>query len=179
MSFYKTCVESRHKYNGVSMVSKENDLDLFTKGYPYHLTKLNTIEELIILKVFIVMWVYWLSDGNQLGYKGHCLNIEQNLDIQSCICNILPRLPTELPYLVIRKRGVDVNNYKDFKVNIWNVCIWLLFLKTNHPEYRSIEVNNDQIQSYAVDLNCVGDICIGNMLCTVEDVDDVEVEVND
>ena len=70
---------------------------------------------LIILKVFVVMWVYRLSGRNQLGYKGHCLNIKQDLDMQSRICNILPRLPTELPYLVIRKHGVDVNNFKDFK----------------------------------------------------------------
>ena len=131
------------------------------------------------MKVFVVMRVYRLSGGNQLGYKGHCLNIEQDLDMQSHICNILLRLPTELPYLVIRKRGVDLNNYKDFKVNIWNVRTWLLFLKANHPEYRSVEVSNDRIQSYAVDLNRVGDVCIGNMLSTIKDVDDVEFEIND
>ena len=92
------------------------------------------------------MRVYRLSGRNQLGYKGHYLNIEQDLDMQSRICNILPRLPTELSYLVIRKRGVEVNNYKDFKVNIWNVHAWLLFLKANHPEYRSVEVSNNRIQ---------------------------------
>ena len=72
------------------------------------------------------MRVYRLSGGNQLGYKGHCLNIEQDLDMQSRISNILPRLPTELPYLVIRKSGVDVSHFKDFKVNINHVRTPLL-----------------------------------------------------
>ena len=51
----ESCVKSRTKYLGVSMLSKENDLDPFKKGYPHHLPKLNTIEELIISKVFVVM----------------------------------------------------------------------------------------------------------------------------
>ena len=37
VSFCKTCAESRRKYNGVSILSKENNLDLFAKGYPHHL----------------------------------------------------------------------------------------------------------------------------------------------
>ena len=43
---YESCKNSKTKYYGVSMISKENDLDPFKKGYLHYLPKLNTIEEL-------------------------------------------------------------------------------------------------------------------------------------
>ena len=42
----ESCKKSKTKYYRVSMLSKENNLDPFKKGYPHQLTKLNTIEEL-------------------------------------------------------------------------------------------------------------------------------------
>ena len=64
IAFCKSCLDSKSKQNGVCLLSKENGLDPFSKGYPYDLPKLNTIEELIISKMFVIMCVYRLDGGN-------------------------------------------------------------------------------------------------------------------
>ena len=90
-------------------------MDLFVNSYPYDLPILSDIEEIIISKVFVVMRVYRLKWSNSVGYKGNVFNIEQDLNDQvKHVCNVLPRLPAEVPYFVIRKDSSNVSGFKDF-----------------------------------------------------------------
>ena len=58
-------------------LAKENDIDPYQDGFPYHLPKLSRIEEMLIACVYPVMKTYCLKGGTT-GYKGDVLNIEQD-----------------------------------------------------------------------------------------------------
>ena len=79
---YDQCVREKRKYNNISRFLKHNDLDPFVNSYPYDLPKLSDIEEIIISKVFVVMKVHRLNGSNSVGFKGHLLNIKQDLNIR-------------------------------------------------------------------------------------------------
>ena len=44
----------------------------------YDLLKLNDIEEMFIIRAYVVMLVYYLSKGN-IRYKGNVLNMKQDI----------------------------------------------------------------------------------------------------
>ena len=70
---------------------------------PPQLEGLTQIEEMLIAKVCPIMSVY-RKHGGQRGYKGHLLNLPQ--DIQSFL-NSLPSRASDLPVLVVRRHGVE------------------------------------------------------------------------
>ena len=49
-------------------------------SFPYHLPLLSDVEELIISRWYIFIRVYILKGNSQIGYKGHCSNLEQDID---------------------------------------------------------------------------------------------------
>ena len=68
---------------------------------PLELQELTEVEEMLIARAFPIMCVY-RKHGGQRGYKGHVLNLPQ--DVQGFL-NTLPANVSELPVLIIRKQG--------------------------------------------------------------------------
>ena len=113
-------------------------MDPYPRGVP-NFPVLTTIEQLLISKVFVVMQVYRLKGTGAIAYKGHCLNIEMDLKEPSSWCTTLPWLPKELPVLLIKLRHHNqLDEIKDFKININNIHVWLVHLKQNHPAYHDV-----------------------------------------
>ena len=77
-------------------------MDPFPNGYPEGLPELTAVEEMLIAKVFVVMQMYRISGNGAVGYKGHCLNMQNNIAETVAQCRVLPWLPNELPIYVVR-----------------------------------------------------------------------------
>ncbi len=89
--------------------SAENDMDPGT--VPEQLRGLTQVEEMLISRVCPIMRVY-RKHGGQRGYKGHVLNLPQ--DIQSFL-NRLPSRVADLPVLIVRRHGAE-DTHRDFTV---------------------------------------------------------------
>ena len=76
-------------------------------------------------------------------FIGHVLKLPQ--DIESFLQK-LPARVAELPVLVVRRHGAD-DSHKDFTVRRHRVLEAILWLKTNNPFYKDVEVDQDAIQS--------------------------------
>ena len=68
---------------------------------PAELQGLSEVEELLIARALPIMSIY-RKHGGQRGYKGHALNLPQ--DIQGFLNSLLANV-SDLPMLVIRKQG--------------------------------------------------------------------------
>ena len=85
------------------------------------------------------MSIYRLPHG-QYGYSGHVINLPQ--DVASFASN-LPRLPSELDVIVVRKEGRN-QSHRDFRVRRAAVHRGLQWLVTNNIYYRANRVHIDQ-----------------------------------
>ena len=94
-----TCTRCKRDKNPCRLYSAENDMD--PGSVPAELQGLSEVEELLIAPAFPNMSVY-RKHGGQRGYKGHVLNLPQ--DIQGFLIS-LPANVSDLPILVIRKQG--------------------------------------------------------------------------
>ena len=72
---------------------------------------LTQVEEMVISGVLPIMSIYHLPQG-QYGYRDHVINIPQ--DVISFV-NLLPRLPSNLDVLIVRK-GIPDKQHHDFRV---------------------------------------------------------------
>ncbi|CAB4027447.1 Hypothetical predicted protein, partial [Paramuricea clavata] len=70
---------------------------------------------------------------------------EQLRDIQSFL-NRLPSRMANLPVLIVRKHGAE-DTHQDFTVRRHKVLEAVLWLKTNNPFFKNIEIDRDVIQS--------------------------------
>ena len=61
------------------------------------------MEEMLISLVIPIMSVYRLPHG-QYGYKGHVINLPQDI---TAFATSLPRIPKELDVLIVREKGSD------------------------------------------------------------------------
>jgi hypothetical protein len=109
---------------------------------PEQLRGLTHVEEMLISRVCPIMRVY-RKHGGQRGYKGHVLNLPQN--IQSFL-NRLPSRVADLPVLIARRHGAE-DTHRDFTVRRHKVLEAVLWLKTNNPFFKDIEIDRDVIQS--------------------------------
>jgi hypothetical protein len=109
---------------------------------PEQLRGLAQVEEMLISRVCPIMRVY-RKHGGQMGYKGHVLNLPQ--DIQSFL-NRLPSRVADLPVLIVRRHGAE-DIHRDFTVRRHKVLEAVLWLKTNNPFFKDIEIDIDVIQS--------------------------------
>ena len=91
---------------------------------------------MLISAVMPLMSVYRLPYG-QLGYKGHIINLPQNV---SAFASTLPRLPTELDIITVRKQGAK-NTHHDFRVRKLVVLHALQWLLNNNKYYRNINLD--------------------------------------
>ncbi len=90
-----------------------------------HIWKLTPIEEMLLSPVISIMFVFLLPTGGHVCH-GYVANFKQ--DVARFIREI-PFTAAQLPYLVIRRRGVD-DTCAEFKVQ----C---RFLIQNHPGFAS------------------------------------------
>ena len=103
------CARCKRDRQIPKLLSRENDMD--PDVVPECLEDLTQIEQMLIARASPIMTVY-RRKGGQRGYRNHVLNFPQ--DIQGFL-NLLPPNVHDLPFLVIRKVGID-NSYKDFRV---------------------------------------------------------------
>ena len=94
-----TCSRCKRDRKPCRLYSAENDMD--PGSVPAELQGLSEVEELLIARAFPMMSIY-RKHGGQRGYKGHVLNLPQ--DIQGFL-NSLPANMSDLPILVMRKQG--------------------------------------------------------------------------
>ena len=101
---------------------------------------------MLISAVMPSMSIYRLPYG-QYGYKGHVINLPQ--DITTFVSH-LPRLPSQLDILLVRKEGSD-NTHCDFRVRKLVVLRALKWLKQHNKFYRNIEINQDALDQLPED----------------------------
>ena len=73
----------------------------------------NTSRRDACLAVIPIMSIYQLPQG-QYGYSGHVINLPQDV---ASFSNSLPRLPSELDVIIVRKEGTD-QSHRHFHVRI-------------------------------------------------------------
>ena len=89
---------------------------------------------MLISAVTPFMSIYHLPQG-QYGYKGHVINMPQDLFV---FATSKPRLPSELDVMIVRKK-VSNNMHRDFRVRRMVVQRALQWLKRNNKYYRTID----------------------------------------
>ena len=134
------CYRCKRDKKSPKKFSAENDMD--PGIVPEQLRGLTQVEEMLISRVCPIMRVY-RKHGGQRGYKGHVLNLPQ--DIQSFL-NRLPSRVADLPVLIVRRHGAE-DTHRDFTVRRHKVLEAVLWLKTNNPFFKDIEIDRDVIQS--------------------------------
>ena len=77
--------------------------------------------------------------GGQLGYRGHILNLPQ--DIQGFLDSNI----AHLPYLTIRRHGTD-NTHRDCTVRREKVLRAIMWLQANNPFYADIAIDYESLQ---------------------------------
>lgn len=101
------------------------DVESFQREY-YNIMEnypLNNVEEALIAKNAVIMQAFRLKGGST-GFKGNVVSFPQRVDD---ICLNLPRLPTEIKYVVVRryhhssKDDESLENYDQFKVRRENI----------------------------------------------------------
>ena len=66
---------------------------------------------MLVSAVMPIMSIYHLPQ-DQYGYSGHVINLPQDV---ASFSNSLPRLPSELDVIIVRKEGTD-QSHRDFHV---------------------------------------------------------------
>ena len=105
---------------------------------------------MLISRVLPIMSLYRLPHG-QYAYSGHVINLPQDI---ACFANSLPRLPSELDIIVIRKGAA--NSHRDFHVRRAVVLRALQWLLTNNKYYRGVRLNPDALALLPEDGNLTG-----------------------
>ena len=134
------CYRCKRDKKSLKKFSAGNDMD--PGIVPEQLKGLTQVEEMLISRVCPIMRIY-RKHGGQRGYKGHVLNLPQ--DVQSFL-NRLPSQVADLPVLVVRRHGAD-ETHRDFTVRRHRVLDAILWLKTNNPFFKDIEIDRAVINS--------------------------------
>ena len=93
---------------------------------------------MLISAVMPIMSVYRLPQG-QYGYSGHVINLPQDV---ASFAQSLPRLPSELDVIVVRKEGANQTHH-DFRVRRGVVHQALQWLMLHNKYYRAQGVTID------------------------------------
>ena len=104
-----------------------------------HLQGLTQVEEMLISAVMPIMSIYRLPLG-QYGYSGHVINLPQDV---ASFATSLPRLPSELDIVVVRKEGAN-QSHRDFRVRRSVVHRALEWLVTHNIYYRANQIHISQ-----------------------------------
>ena len=112
---------------------------------------LTQVEEMLISAVLPIMSLYRLPHG-QYGYSGHVINLPQDV---ASFASSLPRLPSELDIIVVRKEGAT-QSHRDFRVRRSVVLRALQWLLVNNTYYRNIYIDPDALALLPEDGNLAG-----------------------
>ena len=104
-----------------------------------HLQVLTQVEEMLISAIMPIMSIYRLPHG-QYGYSGHVINLPQDV---ASFATSLPRLPSELDVIVVRKEGANQSHH-DFHVRRSVVHRALEWLVTHNIYYRANQIHISQ-----------------------------------
>ena len=110
---------------------------------------------MLISAVLPIMSLYRLPHG-QYGYSGNVINLPQDV---ACFVHSLPRLPSDVDVIVVRKEGA-AQSHRDFRVRRSVVLGALQWLIENNKYYRSVTIDSDALALLPED----GDI---SRLCAV------------
>ena len=121
------------------MYSAENDMH--PGNVPLCLQELSQVEEMLIARACPIMCIY-RKHGGQRGYKGHVVNLPQN--IQGFL-DTLPANVSDLPVLIVRRHGSS-DTYADFRVRRERVLTAIQWLKMNNPCYSDITINYQNLR---------------------------------
>ena len=102
----------------------------------FQLQDLTQVEEMLISAVLPIMSIYRLPHG-QYGYSGHVINLPQDV---ASFATSLPRLPSELDVVVVRKEG-GVQSHCDFRVRRSVVLRALQWLVANNIYYHNVHID--------------------------------------
>ena len=133
------CIRCKRDKEATKLFSRDNDMDPGT--VPHQLQNLTEIEEMLIARACTIMCIY-RKHGGQHGYKGHVLNLPQ--DIQGFLRRLPPNVE-ELPFLMIRRYGAD-NTHKDCRVRRQKVMQAITWLKENNPYDSDIVIDEEALQ---------------------------------
>ena len=100
---------------------------------------------MLISAVMPIMSIYRLPHG-QYGYSGHVINLPQDVVSFATSLPRLPRLPSELDVIVVRKEGAN-QSHRDFRVRRSVVHRALQWLVTHNIYYHAnqIHINQDAL----------------------------------
>ena len=112
------------------------------------LSALTPIEQMLIAQVNPTMCIYRLPRGGQYGFKGHVLNLPQ--DVQGFVTD-LPRRVQDLNILVLKQARANPDLPPSFfAVNRQRVMDALQYLVRNNRYYRNINIVQQNIQDLPV-----------------------------
>ena len=159
------CTRCKRDKNDPKLFSEENDM--LPGEVPSCLRGLSQVEEMLIARACPIMSVY-RKHGGQRGYKGHVLNLPQ--DIQG----FLDRLPCnvqEIPILLLRRNGQD-NTHTDLRVRRNRVLSALEWLQSNNPFYSNITIDHMALQRLPHD-------GVPTELLSADDIDEPDAPTDD
>ncbi len=133
------CTRCKRDKSEPNLYSEGNDMH--PGEVPPCLQGMTQVEEMIIARTCPIMSVY-RKHGGQHGYKGHVVNLPQ--DIQGFL-NYLPCNVRDLPILIVRRHGAE-NTHTDFRVRRERVLFALQWLKANNPCYKDITIDHNALQ---------------------------------
>ena len=111
---------------------------------------------MLIARALPVMRVY-VKPGGQQAYKGHCINLPQDL---SNLTATLPHYPKDLPGVIFKVKGKKSSTC-DVTVQRQKILITLLWLMEHNPHYNDVTINE-----YA--LNCLPQNSVPHALPSLE-----------
>ena len=106
---------------------------------------------MLVSTVLPIMSLYRLPHG-QYGYSGHVINLPQ--DVES-FANSLPRLPSQLDVIVVRKEGAT-QSHRDFRVRRSVVQRALQWLLENNIYYHNVHIDPDALALLPEDADLSG-----------------------
>ena len=133
------CTRCKRDKGEPKQYSVENDM--YPGSVPLCLQGLTQVEEMLITRACPIMCIY-RKHGGQRGYKGHVVNLPQN--IQGFL-DTLPSYVNDLPILIVRRQGA-ANSHADLRVRRGRVLTAIQWLKQNNICYRDITINYNALQ---------------------------------
>ena len=130
---------AKHKGN-LKRFSEDNFM--LPSPVPKQLQGLTQTEEMLISHALPIMSVY-VKPGGQRAYKGHCINLPQNIQQ---LADCLPHYPKDVSVIIVRMKGKS-NTFKDVIVRRQKVQDALNWLIPHNPHYRAIKINQHSLNS--------------------------------
>ena len=135
------CLRCYRDKNLVKKFSASNNMD--PGDVPEDLQGLTEIEEMLISRIFPVISVYCLR-GGQYAYRGNVINFSQ--DVSEFVTR-LPRIPSSLDVLIVRRNSANGVAFRDFTVRHTKVTRALYWLKENNRYYTDIVIDKEVLHS--------------------------------